>query len=897
MTLAAQIAGTQAASLKGYWKCDETSGTTLADSSGNANDLTTTGSPTLGVAGQVGNAIMLNGTSQYASRTSSVIGNTPSAFTIIALVKGVEAQNAARLVSFGRSTSNNPTISLQTGAAIGPTFRGFWRDDASATKILTKHCGIGLHDEWRMIAIQVDATTCALWQDDHKLSTTSYTSAATTLNRTAIGALLRASASNFFAGSIQHVAVWTAKLTDTEITDIFGQTGITPLTSGVYSLSVNNRSSASVGEIYGAQGVAYDGSSIYFFCSGSVADGSNKIYRYTRSGNVYTLQSSRDIRTDFPAGATQANGLNYFNGSLWVGCNNYSTTPKLGWILEYNPTTLALIATNSVGANWCEGGAWKDVGSGNEFWAIYHDTPTVRRYDSSFALVGSYSLPRYAESDTSIVNERGLYQGAAWRGNDLFVQTHRVNPDARTDIYTWNGSGFDAKQILYALDEGDGQGISFEDSGVLLFAERDQGGDTSKQMILRATLTETVAGTHTATASLSKASATIAASLTHTPPVFSIAAALTGRTGLLAASGSAATATFTATAALSGKTALLASTLTFVVPVYTSTATLIGLTGQVSANATFSPGTFTATASLIGVTGDLSASVTFSAGTHTANVILVSAGPSLVASASFSPGTHIATAALSGSAGTIAASLTSTAPVYTATAALSSSSAVLSATMIFATQVYSASVALIGQTGIIAASGTTTTPTFAVTVSLTGRSLLLSAAGTVVNPTYTVTASLNGATGSLTAALSGASPSFGATGNLQARTGQISAIVTAAVPTYTIDASLLARTGLIDAVLDTTNPVYSAIASLNANSVQLNADLTAGLSGTYTVVATLIGKTALLRAFVGKRFPEGTVFTFEARVNSKFEAERDSKFESEPRRTKFEYNPSSLVLA
>ena len=39
-SFAAVILATEPANLKGYWKCDETSGTTLADSSGNTKNLT-----------------------------------------------------------------------------------------------------------------------------------------------------------------------------------------------------------------------------------------------------------------------------------------------------------------------------------------------------------------------------------------------------------------------------------------------------------------------------------------------------------------------------------------------------------------------------------------------------------------------------------------------------------------------------------------------------------------------------------------------------------------------------------------------------------------------------------------------------------------------------------------
>src|SRR4029453_18992886 len=67
------ILATEPANLKGYWKCDETSGTTLADSSGNAKHLTITGAINtnywLGESGQRGTAYRKDGVGSYAIRT------------------------------------------------------------------------------------------------------------------------------------------------------------------------------------------------------------------------------------------------------------------------------------------------------------------------------------------------------------------------------------------------------------------------------------------------------------------------------------------------------------------------------------------------------------------------------------------------------------------------------------------------------------------------------------------------------------------------------------------------------------------------------------------------------------------------------------------------------------
>src|SRR5262249_37201259 len=76
-SFAAVILATEPANLKGYWKCDETSGTTLADSSGNSKDLTITGAINtnywLGESGEQGTCFRTDGVAGYASRNDSVI--------------------------------------------------------------------------------------------------------------------------------------------------------------------------------------------------------------------------------------------------------------------------------------------------------------------------------------------------------------------------------------------------------------------------------------------------------------------------------------------------------------------------------------------------------------------------------------------------------------------------------------------------------------------------------------------------------------------------------------------------------------------------------------------------------------------------------------------------------
>src|SRR5215472_13338576 len=84
------ILATEPANLQGYWKCDETSGTTLADSSGNSKDLTITGAINtnywLGETGEQGTCFRTDGVAGYASRNDAVIPSLDNTnFTLFAL--------------------------------------------------------------------------------------------------------------------------------------------------------------------------------------------------------------------------------------------------------------------------------------------------------------------------------------------------------------------------------------------------------------------------------------------------------------------------------------------------------------------------------------------------------------------------------------------------------------------------------------------------------------------------------------------------------------------------------------------------------------------------------------------------------------------------------------------
>lgn len=229
MTLASQILATQSANLQAYWPCDESSGTTVYDLK-NSNDLALTGSYTLAQTGQSGDAIQFNGTG-YASRTDSVLGSSPAAFTIFGLCKGA-SQSGGRLVAFGNSIDNDPLITISADSA---AYQAFIRDRDQSTLFLSS-AGTLFDSTWHSFALVWDGTNYSMLIDDSVVSgPTSGTMADVTLTRTAIGALVRAAAGNYFTGLIQHVAIWDTGLSSAELTDIFDQTGLSTPTPQMVS--------------------------------------------------------------------------------------------------------------------------------------------------------------------------------------------------------------------------------------------------------------------------------------------------------------------------------------------------------------------------------------------------------------------------------------------------------------------------------------------------------------------------------------------------------------------------------------------------------------------------------------------------------------------------------------
>src|SRR5262249_52134808 len=207
--------------LKGYWKCDETSGTTLADSSGNSKHLTITGTINtnywLGESGEQGTCFRTDGVAGYASRNDAVIPSLDNKnFTLFALFKGGTDFGVAAALAISNSSTNNDRAQI---GEFSTTSQATARARGNSTVMANAFFGGTAFDgSWHSVAFRRNGTAFELFVDGTRVASTTATLATgSTCNRTTLMHKLNLETATYAKGSIQHAAIWNTALSDSEI--------------------------------------------------------------------------------------------------------------------------------------------------------------------------------------------------------------------------------------------------------------------------------------------------------------------------------------------------------------------------------------------------------------------------------------------------------------------------------------------------------------------------------------------------------------------------------------------------------------------------------------------------------------------------------------------------------
>ena len=224
------------------------------------------------------------------------------------------------------------------------------------------------------------------------------------------------------------------------------------------------------------QGVATDGSR---FWTTALDDASLTIRRYDAA---WAMEQGRSTATDAPAEKTQVNGIVYEGGSLYIGANNWASGRDRGWILEYDPDTLALIAEHDVGQDVTGGKSVEGCAFRNgEAWVFFNDSQYVARYSAGFAtFLGAYDVI------ATPVDAGKIHNGGFWSGGVLYLNHHDNSSVDSVDAFAWDGSAFShAGRIPQPTDGGTrcAQGMSIHGS-LIYWAQRKRGGDGNKHSVV-----------------------------------------------------------------------------------------------------------------------------------------------------------------------------------------------------------------------------------------------------------------------------------------------------------------------------------------------------------------------------------------------------------------------------
>ena len=210
-----------AAGLVSWWPFD-----TLTNDSGaistpdlySRNDLSLRSiDPTNVVSGKFGNALALNGLQQYGLRTGGFPIYLTTNYTVSFWVKGATGQTNKQVFAEGGAAGDFFLFGTENSAP----YEGLLNVKVNPGMSDLKSNRVVFDGSWHHV-VWVDENGNARLFVDGALDETDYTYARAnpSLETTAVGAIVRTSAANFFAGCIDELAVWDRCLTYSEILQV-----------------------------------------------------------------------------------------------------------------------------------------------------------------------------------------------------------------------------------------------------------------------------------------------------------------------------------------------------------------------------------------------------------------------------------------------------------------------------------------------------------------------------------------------------------------------------------------------------------------------------------------------------------------------------------------------------
>ncbi len=199
--------------LVGYWKFDEGSGTSAADSSGNGNAGTLTNGPTW-TSGKVGGALSFDGADDFV-----VMSGSPSLFNLqnLSIDAWVYSSNFSQYGHiFEDGTVNSQYSFFFEGSSI--VFR------TNAGSFHSSYVGVPANSAWHHMVATYDGSTKKIFLDGALVLSDAYSSALTTGGASQYIGVYGGGGGYFFNGKIDNVRVYNRALSTAEVTALYNAT-------------------------------------------------------------------------------------------------------------------------------------------------------------------------------------------------------------------------------------------------------------------------------------------------------------------------------------------------------------------------------------------------------------------------------------------------------------------------------------------------------------------------------------------------------------------------------------------------------------------------------------------------------------------------------------------------
>lgn len=433
----------------------------------NGNAQVSTSSPKFGSG-----SMLLDGTGDYLSATiSSLIGIQD--FCVEAWIKPVGVASAQEILCIG-TISNTSQFNLVFEITATGALRGSIQDGSGGSQLdISSSAAAITAGSWQHVAFTAEGTTARLRVNGTVVQTGTVSGTRVQNNTSVrIGHLSTASGgtvTRYFNGNIDDVRVtkgWCRYSGSDAVSApsaAFPSAPTLVLDSTVSTTGSND-----------AQGVASDGTNIFYTTSLA-------IYKYTNAGSLVT---SRTLTADFPlqkttsAGGPQINGCYYDpdTAKLYVSAARFTNSTGVSWILEYDPSTLALLAVHTLPNEAFSEGVARKYGY---WWVCFHANRYVCRYDDDWQLISTYPLSYPITGSSGGYGAATGYDGIAWVDDYLFLNVHETYNEDYTDIYAWDGSGFREiariGRVVSALAT-QGLAVDASDPTIMWMALRNSGG-------------------------------------------------------------------------------------------------------------------------------------------------------------------------------------------------------------------------------------------------------------------------------------------------------------------------------------------------------------------------------------------------------------------------------------